>query len=201
MNKQTRLSIFTGVLIIPMMIGMAGCKGDGSDTGEVFKPDTIRITDAYPVLEEEVIPIMEQLEMCTTIDTVTTLPPCNNKYFQVFKYRANKDWLDGFMVEMIPGLFGAPVHQVVIIENNFGKYQIINQYYGHLLEMRSTPSGYHDLLIGYEDPDIGVVGIRHEWIGTKYDVVDVEEIDGHLVLPEYKDSINNIFLPAFSAGY
>ncbi|MBI3136799.1 MAG: hypothetical protein HYZ14_19145 [Bacteroidetes bacterium] len=176
--------------------------GGNSGSGETkFQSDTMIIFDGYPKLEEEVIPIMEQLQMCTTVDTITHLPPCSNEFFQVFKYRPDRPWSDGFIVEMIPGLFNSPVHQVVVVEGYFGKYKIINQYFGHLLEMRTTHSGYNNLLIGYDDPDIGVVAIRHEWQGKKYDVVDVEDIDGHLVLPEFKDSVNAIFLPAFAAGH
>ena len=192
--------VVSGFVLVAAGTAFESCSGEGA-TEVTFKPDTILITDAYPVLEDEVIPVMEQLQMCTTVDTVLTLPPCTNKYFQVFRYRSNKDWSDGFIVEMIPGLFGAPVHQVVIIENNSGKFQIINQYFGHLLEMRTTASGYNDLLIGYDDPDLGVVAIRHEWKGAKYDIVDVEEINNHYVKPEFKDSINAIFLPAFAAGH
>ena len=102
---------------------------------------------------------------------------------------------------MVPGLYGSPVHQLVLVENYLGKYRIVNQYLGYLIEMRSTISGYNDLLIGYTDPDIGIVAIRHEWQGSKYDVVDVEEINHHFVKPEFKDSINAIFLPAFAGGH
>ena len=146
---------------------LTSCGAGTAEEEAVFHSDTTFILDTYPKLEEEVIPIMEQLEMCTTSDTSTQLPPCSNKFFQVFKYRPDRPWTDGFIVEMIPGLFNAPVHQVVIVEGYFGKYKIINQYFGHLLEMRTTPSGYNNLLIGYDDPDIGVVAIRHECIGQK----------------------------------
>jgi hypothetical protein len=193
------MRFFAAILFLNLFVCVS-CGGD-TDAEAVFDSDTTIIFDSYPILVEEVVPIMEQLKMCTTSDTVTSLPPCSNEFFQVFKYRPDRAWSDGFIVEMIPGLFNSPVHQVVIVEGYFGKYKIINQYFGHLLEMRTTPSGYNNLLIGYDDPDIGVVGIRHEWQGQHYDVMDVEEIDGHLVLPQYKDSINNIFLPAFAAGH
>jgi len=187
-------------LISPIFLFVT-CSGNGDSMSDEFYSDTIIISGAYPKLSDEIVPIIEQLEMCTTSDTVLSLPPCTNEFFRIFNYRPTKKLTDGFIVEMIPGLFGAPVHQIVIIENYMGKYQIINQYFGHLLEMRTTPSGFNDLLIGYTDPDIGVVGIKHIWQGTKYDIVDVEEIDGHLVKIEFKDSINNVFLPAFSAGH
>ncbi len=192
-------TIWIGIGIVSLIV--MSCNSGQADDESVFISDTILILDTYPKLEPECIPIMEQLQMCTTSDTITTLPPCNNEFFQVFKYRPDRVWTDGFIVEMIPGLFGSPVHQVVVVEGYFGKYQIINQYFGHLLEMRTSPSGCNDLLIGYDDPDLGVVGLKHEWKGQKYDVVDVEEIDGHRVLPQFKDSINAIFIPAFAAGH
>lgn len=188
------------VFYISLIFFAASCTRGGNEETE-FDVDTIYITDAYPELEEEVIPVMEQLKMCSTLDSVLALPPCSNKYFRIFKYRPDRLLDEGFIVEMIPGLFNAPVHQVVVVEQYFGKYQIINQYFGHLIEMRTSPSGYNDLLIGYDDPEIGVVAIRHEWQGRAYDIVDVEDINGHRILPDFKDSINAIFLPAFAAGH
>ena len=179
----------------------------GNDQAEVeveidpFISVTTIIDSTYPELDPTAIDVMDKLQICTTLDTVLTLPPCLAEIYRVFQYRPGKEFKDGFIVEMVPGLYGSPVHQIVIIENYFGKYRIVNQYLGFLIEMRTTPEGYSDLLIGYTDPDIGVVGIRHEWQGEKYDVVDVEEINNHYVKPEMKDSINSIFLPAFAGGH
>ena len=159
------------------------------------------VDDSYPVLVDEVIPIMDRLEICTSSDTVESRPPCSNEYFRIFDYLPNKDWNAGFIVEMIPGMYGAPVHQIVIIKENLGKFQIVNQYFGHLIEIRTKFTGFSDLLIGYNDPDIGIVSIKHVWEGNKYEPIDVEEINNHFVKPEMKDSINNIFIPAFSAGH
>ncbi|MBK7128746.1 MAG: hypothetical protein IPM74_02040 [Crocinitomicaceae bacterium] len=195
------MKFFAIGLIYFSCFALVSCGANNENSSENFVSDTTVITDAYPVLEDEVIPIMEHLQMCTTSDTILHLPPCSNKYFRVFKNRPDRNWSEGFIVEMIPGLFNAPVHQVVIVEGYFGKYQIINQYFGHLIEMRTSPSGCNDLLIGYDDPDLGIVAIRHEWLGQKYDIVDVEDINGHRVLPQFKDSVNAIFLPAFAAGH
>jgi hypothetical protein len=166
-----------------------------------FKSETFLIDDTYPEIDSIALDIMAKFQICTLTDTVLTLPPCSAKYFRVFEYQEKNDLKDGFIVEMVPGLFDAPVHQIVIIQNNLGKYKIVNQYMGFLIEMRTTAMGYNDLLIGYSDPDIGVVAIRHEWKGDKYDLVDVEEINNHFVKPAMKDSINAIFLPSFAAGH
>ncbi len=179
--------------------------GNDTENDEVeidpFISVTTIIDSTYPELDPTAVDIMSKLQICTVLDTVLTLPPCSAEIYRIFQYRTDKDYKDGFIVEMVPGLYGSPVHQIVIIENYFGKYRIVNQYLGYLIEMRSTHEGYHDLLIGYTDPDLGVVAIRHEWQGEKYDVVDVEEINHHYVKPEMKDSINSIFLPAFAGGH
>lgn len=196
MNKFILL-LFAGFLII-------ACTGSEKGPSDVqkFVSQTTIITKEYPVLDQYVIDILEKLQICSTIENDSIqLPPCSNELFRVFKYRPSKNWDEGFIVEMIPGLFNSPVHQIVIIEERMGKYGIVNQYFGKLLELRTTFIGYSDLLIGYDDPDIGLVAIKHVWQGAKYEPVDVEEINNHYVKAEMKDSVNNIFLPAFSAGH
>lgn len=184
---------------------LISCSGeeevDEVKPSEQFVSEVTIVDTLYPVLDETCTDIMDKLEICTLSDTVLDRPPCSNEFFRVFDYRPNKEWDEGFIVEMIPGLYGSPVHQVVIIEQYLGKYRIVNQYLGHMMEIRTHFTGYSDLLIGYTDPDIGVVAIKHVWQGDKYEPVDVEEINDHFVKPEMKDSINNIFLPAFSAGH
>ncbi len=168
---------------------------------DLFISETTIIDDSYPEIPSIAVDIMDKMQICTLTDTVVKIPPCSAEFFRVFEYTPEKELKEGFIVEMIPGLYGSPVHQVVIIENHFGKYRIVNQYLGSLLEMRTKASGYNDLLIGYSDPDIGLVAIRHEWKGKKYDIVDVEEINNHYIKPEMKDSINALFLPAFAGGH
>lgn len=193
--------LFSGIMLFSLFTCGRNKEGVNGSEAETFKSIVTLIDTAYPPLDSTVMNILDKLQICTLTDTILTLPPCEATFFRVFQYRPDDTYADGFIVEMIPGLFGSPVHQIVIIENYFGKYRIVNQYLGHLIEMRTTPEGYNDLLIGYDDPDIGLVAIRHEWQGQAYDVVDVEEINNHFVKPEFKDSINAIFLPAFAGGH
>jgi hypothetical protein len=191
------------LFILPiLLVSCSGADNDVEDAIEdVFESEVTIVRDDYPELSVEVVPIMEQLQICTMNDSIITMPPCSNEFFRIFDHRPTMEYSAGFIVEMVPGLYQAPVHQVVIIENYFGKYQIVNQYLGFLIELRTDQTTYSDLLIGYEDPEFGLIAIRHEWQGKKYEPVDVEEINNHFVKPEMKDSINNLFLPAFSAGH
>ena len=168
----------------------------------VFPSDTIMIDNSYPELNnQEVINVMEGLQVCSQLDTVKTLPPCSNEFFRIFKLGPDIDWADGFLLEMRAGLFGTPVKQLLVIQKAFNKYQIVNQYLGFLIEERTTKTGYNDLLMGYDDPDIGVVAIKHVWVDSKYQPVEVEEINGYFIKPEAKDSINHLFIDNFNAGY
>ncbi len=180
-----------------------GCTHPNNQKDEnTFKADTTIITEAYPPIKSDiVIEVMEKLKVCTTSDTVKTLPPCSNKYFRVFKLGKDKPYENGFILEMKPGLFGTPVKQTLIIQKGFNKYQIINQYLGFLIETRTTESGYFDLLMGYYDKEIGVVAIKHSYDGAKYQPTEVEEINGYFIKEELKDSINHLFIDNFNAGF
>lgn len=188
-----------------LLLFFAACSGDSEESkelpSEAFVSEVMIVDTTYPSLNETCKEVMDKLQICTLSDTVLDRPPCTNEFFRIFDYRPNKEWEEGFIVEMIPGLYGSPVHQLVVVDNINGKYKIVNQYLGHLIEIRTQFTGYSDLLIGYDDPDIGLVAIKHVWQGNKYEPVDVEEINNHFVKPQYKDSINNIFIPAFSAGH
>jgi hypothetical protein len=193
-------------IIVFLLIGSLGfvaCINSSIQKDErVFRADTTVITDAYPPINSDVVlDVMESLKVCTSSDTIKTLPPCSNEYFRVFKLGKDKPYENGFILEMKPGLFGTPVKQTLIIQKGFNKYQIINQYLGFLVETRTSETGYNDLLMGYYDQDIGVVAIKHVYDGAKYQPIEVEEINGYFIKEELKDSINHLFIDNFNAGF
>lgn len=169
---------------------------------EIYPSDTIVIDNSYPELNQQsVLNVMEQLQVCTQSDTVKNLPPCSNQFFRVFKIGPEIEWEKGFLLEMKAGLFGSPVKQLLVIQKTFNKYKMVNQYLGFLIEQRTTKSGYNDLLMGYDDQEIGIVAIKHVWRDEKYEPTDVEEINSYFIKPELKDSINHLFIDNFNAGF
>jgi hypothetical protein len=183
---------------------LLSCDSNSTNDAEldVYPSDTLIINESYPDIDNEtVLNVMESLQVCTLSDTLVPLPPCSNEFFRVFPIGPEKELENGFLLEMRAGLFGTPVKQLLIVEKSFNKYQIINQYLGFLVEERTTESGYNDLLMGYDDPEIGIVAIKHVWDGKKYQPSEVEEINGYFVKPELKDSINHLFIDNFNAGY
>lgn len=191
------------VYLFVSILWFSSCTHSSTDNKKpVFIADTTIITDAYPPIKSDIVlEVMENLKVCTSFDTIKSLPPCSNEYFRVFKLGKDKPFENGFILEMKPGLFGTPVKQTLIIQKGFNKYQIINQYLGFLVETRTSETGYNDLLIGYYDQEIGIVAIKHVYDGAKYQPIEVEEINGYFIKEELKDSINHLFIDNFNAGY
>ncbi|MFD1553192.1 hypothetical protein [Putridiphycobacter roseus] len=167
-----------------------------------FPSDTVLVENDYPGIDNEVVlKAMQDLKICTLSDTSTTIALCDYTKFRIFPVGPNIDLAKSFILEMKEGVYDSPVKQVLVIEKSFNKYKIINRYLGFLMEYRTTESGYNDLLMGYKDPEMGLIGIKHAWDKEKYEPVDVEEINGYFIQEALKDSINQLFLPNFNAGY
>ena len=189
--------------IICFIVLFTACENKPADEKIVLFPsDTLVIGNNYPEINSElVLKVMEDLEFCTSNDTISSLPPCTNQYFRIFSVGSAINWEDGFLLEMRAGLFNSPVKQIVLVKKGFNTYKIVNRYFGFLIEQRTTQSGYNDLLMGYQDKEIGIVAIKHTWDGKRYSPVDVEEINGYYVKDELKDSINHLFIDNFYAGH
>ena len=124
-----KLEFLAGALLLVLFSCSGESENEIPDEEANFDSEIYLVTDAYPALEVEAIPIMERLEICTTVDTILHLPPCSNEFFRIYDYRPAKDWKTGFIVEMIPGLYNSPVHQIVIIEDYFGKIEFSDKEY------------------------------------------------------------------------
>ena len=185
-----------------VMLNACTSDNTGNSFEELFPSDTVLVENNYPPLtDSSVLVAIQSLNICSLSDTNTVLEPCDYTKFRVFPLGQKIPAAEGFLLEMKEGLYQAPVKQVLIIEKAFNKYKIINRYFGFLIEFRTSKTGHNDLLIGYKDPEMGVIAIRHEWQGKKYEPVHVEEINGYFIKSALQDSINNLFLSGFNAGY
>ncbi len=179
----------------------------GTDTPEIdeasaIPTDTVLVENDYPPLTDPIVlEVMESLQICSLQDTNTILPDCDASNFRVFPLGPDIKSEKGFILEMKEGVFNSPVKQVMVIQKSFNKYKIVNRYLGFLIEYRTLNTEYNHLLIGYKDIEMGLIAIRHEWHKENYQPVDVEEINGYYIKEEYKDSINDLFLENFNAGY
>lgn len=164
---------------------------------DTLRPDNITFPE-FP--SEDVVQILEGVKICTTDSSkIDQTAYCNHSWFRVFKFMPEEEWRAGFLVEIKAGIY-ATTRQLVVIHYQNKKYKIINQYLGVLLEVISREDGFSDILMGYEDPEVGTIAIKHVWMKNKYEPIEVMEINNYFVKTSAKDSLNKKFVDGFYWG-
>lgn len=187
---------------------LAACNSTGKKENAEAKPafvsESILIDDSKIPYQYDSIPaILEKVNLCKIMDSLkvdTILPPCD---YRLFRYFANNADMvkNGFLVEVKPKVWSEFFLVVNIARNADGEFYKSNAFHGQLLELRTTETGNYDMIIRYIDADVGTVAILHKWNKTKYDPVEVVEINDHFIKPEKKDSLNDVYLKNFVWGY
>lgn len=201
--------------IIPLfavlfLIFIAAC--DSTETTVIEKTKTPFVSKKImidlnfnPYSDSVVIDVMSDVGLCF-LSPDTTLPdsiqqlPCDYRIFRVFMNHANNNWKDGFLVELKGGII-TESYRILNISLIDGKYAVTNEYFGELLEMRTTESGNYAMIIRYVDREIGTVAILHEWNKNHYEPISVEEVNDHFVKAEKKDSLNELYIKNFVWGF
>ena len=194
------------LISVLFLIILYGCNSENK-TKENVKPEfisqSIMIDDAeIPFQYDSIAILLNKLGLCSLIDSVKkdTLPPCD---YHLFRYFANNEepLKKGFLVEIKPRIWSQFFLVANIAVNESGEYYKSNAFHGQLLELKTTKSGPYDMIIRYLDAEVGTVAILHKWNKTKYDPIEVLEINDHFIKPEKKDSINQVYLKDFVWGY
>lgn len=205
---RTRISFGFSFIISIIFIITACSETDNKTSNQVpeasneFVSDTLRPDNiTFPEFEDPAISkILEGIQLCTSDSSKTdSLPLCNHKFFRVFKFNPNLEWEDGFLVEIRAGLFSKE-RQTLCIYHVRNRFRIVNQYLGVILEIITQPDGFSDLLMGYEDPEVGTVAIKHVWKNDQYKPVEVMEINNRFVKEIYKDSLKKVYIHDFMWG-
>jgi hypothetical protein len=195
------------VLFLTIGIFLFSCgEGEKKEPERKFVSESILIDNAEIPYQYDSIPlILEKVGLCSTVldslkpDSLKR-PPCD---YKLFRYFANnpEPFKRGFLVEVKPRIW-SPYYLVVnIAVNQDGDFYKSNAFHGQLIELRTTPSGNYDMIIRYIDTEVGTVAVLHKWNKTKYDPVEVVEINDRYVKPEKKDSLNEVYLKNFVWGY
>lgn len=194
----------SAILVLALLLFSCGDKPETKKEKQKFVSQSILIDDSEkPFPHDSIALILEQTGLCKIMDSLsndTTMPPCD---FRLFRYFANQvhPYKNGFLVEIKPEIWSPFFLIVNIAKNKSGEYYKSNAFHGQLLEMKTNERGLHDLIIRYIDTDVGTIAIRHQWRKTKYDPMEVVEINDHFVKPEKKDSLYNIYIKDFVWGY
>jgi hypothetical protein len=177
---------------------------DKADETSGFKSESILVDDTeFPFQHDSIPAILERVKLCKIMDSVTqdtTVPPCDHRLFRYFANH-NEPVKEGFVVEIKPKVWSKWYLIVVIAKNVDGEYYKSNALHGQLLELRTTEKGPYDLIMRYVDVEVGTIAILHKWNKTKYDPIEVVEINDHYVKEDKKDSLNNVYLKNFVWGY
>lgn len=186
------------------VIASCGTKKQEAEEVPAFKSESILVDDSQFPFQHDSIPlILEKVKLCKIMDSLTqdtTIPPCDYRLFRYFSNHTDPV-SDGFLVEVKPKVWSKFFLVVAIAKNKDGEYYKSNAFHGQLLELRTTPSGPYDMIIRYVDVEVGTIAILHKWNKTKYDPVEVLEINDHFVKEDKKDSLNNVYLKNFVWGY
>ncbi len=197
------------LFLLISIIGLVACGNNPSEEQEAtdsttFKTESILVDDTeFEFQQDSIALVLEKVGLCKIVDSMnkdTTIPPCD---YKLFRYFANQlePIQNGFIVEVKPKVWSPFFLVVNIARNQSGEYYKSNAFHGQLLEMRTTKEGPYELIIRYIDAEVGTVAILHKWNKTKYDPVEVLEINDHFVKADKKDSLNNVYLKNFVWGY
>jgi hypothetical protein len=190
-----------------LFFSIAACGGKKNEISEEatrFKSESILVDDTeFPFQNDSIPLILEKVKLCKMMDSITqdtTVPPCD---FRLFRYFSNnRDPLkEGFVVEIKPKVWSKWFLTVVIAKNKDGDYYKSNALHGQLLELKTVENGPYDIIMRYVDVEVGTVAILHKWNKTKYDPIEVLEINDHFVKADKRDSLNNVYLKNFVWGY
>ncbi len=169
-----------------------------------FVSEKIMVDDqVIPYQYDSIAKIIENVGLCKipdSTDSDTALPPCDYRLLRYFA-TSNEPYKNGFLLEIKPRVWSNFFLVVNIALNSSGDFYKSNAFHGQLLELRTTEKGPYDLVIRYIDAEVGTVAILHKWNKTKYDPVEVLEINDRFIKPEKKDSLNNVYLKDFVWGY
>lgn len=195
------------LLIVSLLLFSCGNTIKDSDRDIVAKKkfisETIMVDDTeFPFQHDSIALILEKVGLCKIVDSIVpdTIPPCDYKLFRYFS-NSQEPFRNGFIVEVKPKVWSDFFLVVCIAKNKAGVYYKSNAVHGQLLELRTTPNGHYDMVVRYLDAEVGTVAILHKWNKTKYDPVQVLEINDHFVKPEKQDSLNDVYLKDFVWGY
>lgn len=194
------------LLFLSLAAFIFSCGSEEKTPEKKFVSESIMVDNTeIPYQYDSIAMILQAVGLCdierdSTLPDSMQRPPCD---YKLFRYFANNSeaFKKGFLLEIKPKVWSPYFLVVNIGVNKDGDFYKSNAFHGQLLEMRTTPKGNYDLVIRYLDTDVGTIAVLHKWNKTKYDPVDVIEINDRFVKPEKKDSLNDLYLKNFVWGY
>lgn len=163
-----------------------------------FKVDTIPVHNVFDEEQFEnnvLVSLLAELKICETDQTKPFRiehPPCEPRFYKLFKYNYNMDWKEGFALEIRAGVENFPLRRFIIFKRINGKLTKLNGFVANLVEIQTQPSGFNDLLLLFRDTEAGSFVVKYTWKKENYTFMSLEAVDGYAVKPALKDSLSRV---------
>jgi hypothetical protein len=191
------------VIFSVLLLSLISCKGEGEKgTEKTFVSDTIQMPLEFSPFNDDNIPkILEEANLCKDIpkDSLSKEinmfdPPCMANFYRVFKINESKEMNQVMGVVIASGVHDFPLRRTLLLVKEGGKWVMMNRFVGDVVEMRTTPSGYHDLLIRHRDNEAGSFAVKYVYKEGKYHPELAEEAGDARIKKEYIDSLTPLII-------
>ncbi len=187
-----------------LLVFVSACtsKSDSKKEENSFVADTILIPVQFSPFEDARIPkILEDANLCRDIpkdslkDSINMFdPPCMANFYRVFQFNSANDLEEQFGVTIAANVHDFPIRRTILMVKEGKKWVLMNRFVGDLVEMRTTESGYNDLLIRHPDLEAGSFAVRYIYKEGKYHPEIAEEVDDKLIKKSLVDSLSPVII-------
>lgn len=192
------------IALLLILSVLSSCSSDGisGEKEEGFKADTILVPVQFMPFEDSRIPqILAEANLCKDIpkdslaDTINMFdPPCMANFYRMFQFNFSNDISEQFGVTIAANVHQFPIRRTILMIKEGNKWVMMNRFGGDLVEMRTTESGYNDLIIRHPDIEAGSFAIRYVYKDGKYQPDLAEEVNDNLIKKSLVDSLSPIII-------
>lgn len=202
-----QLGLLTGIALLGLI---ASC--DDEPTEKPFQPHhhaapepavaTISTDfNSNTFTSDQEVALLKELKLCdpnAPNDTDEKHPSCSPRFFRFFKLADKIPLKDGFILLIKAGVNDSPLRRILIFEREKDQLIKLNGFYGNLIEMRPSATGYQDLVVRFTDNIDGSLcyyNCLFQWNGGQYDyklceaIQEGGQVAPHLIKKEYVDSM------------
>ncbi|MGB0932908.1 MAG: hypothetical protein ACPGU5_01410 [Lishizhenia sp.] len=142
------------LLFFGLTLSFISCKETIKDvpfTSQTVKISTLFDKDRFENKTKE--QLLQETGICNTasVDSSTALYPCSPRYFEIYPYSDKLKLENGFILQTKANVNGFPARRMIIFVRENGKLVTMNKIIGYLVEKRTSPSGFDDLVVAVVD--------------------------------------------------
>lgn len=142
--------------LIGIFLGLTACSEDENQQVESsFKSKTTPISTLFDkdVFKNELKQdLLEETGICgNVLDSSKVITPCSPRFFEIYAYSDKISLNNGFILQTKANVNNFPARRLLIFTRENGNIVTMNKIVGYLVEKRTTPSGFDDLVVAVVD--------------------------------------------------